>query len=170
MIGQMSAQAARRVGARVIATDLIPLRVGLAAEHSADRVVDPNAEGLEEVVRDEAPDGADVVIDTTGDHRIFDRCLGLIHREGRITMQGYYPEPISIDFHPTHMQRPAVVFPCGWDDEYNDDLADDMATGRVAIEPLITHRIPYRDVAEAYELVIEHPERSLGMVLGWDGA
>ena len=32
MIGQMSAQAARRVGARVIATDLIPLRVELAGE------------------------------------------------------------------------------------------------------------------------------------------
>jgi 2-desacetyl-2-hydroxyethyl bacteriochlorophyllide A dehydrogenase len=170
MIGQMSAQAARRVGARVIATDLIPLRVGLAAEHSADRVVDANAEDLEEVVREEAPEGADVVIDTTGDHRIFDRCLALIHREGRITMQGYYPEPISIDFHPTHMQRPSVVFPCGWDDEFNEDLADDMSAGRIAIEPLITHRIAYRDVAEAYELVLEHPERSLGMVLAWDGA
>jgi 2-desacetyl-2-hydroxyethyl bacteriochlorophyllide A dehydrogenase len=170
MIGQMSAQAARRVGARVIASDLIPLRVRLAAEHSADRVVDANTESLEEIVREEAREGADVVIDTTGDHRIFDRCLGLIHREGRITMQGYYPEPISIDFHPTHMQRPAVVFPCGWDDQFNEDLADDMATGRVAIEPLITHRIPYQDAAAAYELVLEHPERSLGMVLGWDGA
>ena len=81
------------------------------------------------------------MIDTTGDHRIFDRCLGLIHREGRITMQGYYPDPISIDFHPTHLQRPTVIFPCGWDDEFNDELADDMATGRIAIDPLITHRI-----------------------------
>jgi len=44
MIGQMSAQDARRVGARVIATDLIPARVELASEHSADRAVDANAE------------------------------------------------------------------------------------------------------------------------------
>lgn len=170
MIGQMSAQAARRAGARVIATDLIPLRIELASTHSAHRVVDGTAESLEDVVRDEAQDGADVVIDTTGDHTIFDRCLGLIRREGRITMQGYYPDPISIDFHQTHMQRPTVTFPCGWDDEYNEDLAEDMATGGVTIEPLITHRIPYRDAAEAYELVLEHPERSLGMVLGWDEA
>jgi 2-desacetyl-2-hydroxyethyl bacteriochlorophyllide A dehydrogenase len=154
----------------VIAADLIPLRVELAATHSADRVVDANTESLEEVVRAEAPDGADVVIDTTGDHRIFDRCLGLIHREGRITMQGYYPDPISIDFHPTHIQRPTVIFPCGWDDEFNDELAADMATGRIAIEPLITHRIGYRDAAGAYELVVEHPERSLAMVLEWGGA
>jgi 2-desacetyl-2-hydroxyethyl bacteriochlorophyllide A dehydrogenase len=170
MIGQMSAQAARRVGARVIATDLITARVEAAAKHSADRAVDANAESLEDVVREESSDGADVVIDTTGDHRMFDRCLGLIRREGRITLQGYYPEPIEIDFHPTHMQRPTVTFPCGWDDEFNEELAGDMANGKIAIEPLITHRIPFRDAHEAYELVVAHPERSLGMVLDWTGA
>jgi 2-desacetyl-2-hydroxyethyl bacteriochlorophyllide A dehydrogenase len=170
MIGQMSAQAARRAGARVIATDLIPARVEAAAKYSADRAVDANVDSLEDVVREESSDGADVVIDTTGDHRMFDRCLGLIRREGRITMQGYYPDPIAIDFHPTHMQRPNVIFPCGWDDEFNDELVADLASGRLAIDPLITHRISFRDAHEAYDLVVEHPERSLGMVLDWSGA
>lgn len=170
LIGQMSAQAARRAGARVIATDLIPSRVNAAAKYSADRAVDANVERLEDIVLAERPAGADVVIDTTGNHRIFDRCLGLIRREGRIAMQGYYPDPIEIDFHPTHIQRPTVMFPCGWDDEFNGELADDMATGRIAIELLITHRIPFRDAKEAYDLVIAHPERSLGMVLDWTDA
>jgi 2-desacetyl-2-hydroxyethyl bacteriochlorophyllide A dehydrogenase len=170
MIGQMSAQAARRAGARVIATDLIPLRVRAAAEHSADRVV-ADGERLEDVIREEASAGADVVIDTTGDHRIFDRCLGVVRREGRIAMQGYYPDPITIDFHRTHLVRATVTFPCGWDDELNGELADDMAAGRhVAIGPLITHRVPYREARSAYALVLEHPERSLGMVLAWDSA
>src|SRR5262245_27590052 len=74
MIGQMSAQAARRAGATVIATDLIAARCDAARAHSADRVVDASAESLVEVVREEAPNGPDVVIDTTGDHRIFGRC------------------------------------------------------------------------------------------------
>jgi 2-desacetyl-2-hydroxyethyl bacteriochlorophyllide A dehydrogenase len=170
MIGQMSAQAARRVGARVIATDLIPERVALAAKHSADRAVDGNTESLEDVVRDEKPEGADVAIDTTGVSSMFDRCLGLIREEGRIAMQGYYPDPISIDFHPTHLRRPLVSFPCGWDDQFNDVLADDMATGRIAIDPLITHRIPFGEAESAYELVVEHPERSMAMVFDWTGA
>jgi 2-desacetyl-2-hydroxyethyl bacteriochlorophyllide A dehydrogenase len=170
MIGQMSAQAARRAGARVIATDLIPLRVQAASKHSADRVVDASSESLEDVVRQETSDGADVVVDTTGDHRIFGRCLGLIHREGRIAMQGYYPDPIEIDFHPTHIQRPTVIFPCGWDDERNGELAEDMATGRIAIEPLITHRIPFREARSAYDLVLEHPAESIAMVFDWADA
>lgn len=167
MIGQMSAQAARRAGARVIASDLIPLRVELAAAHSADRAVDVTKESLEAVLREEAPDGADVVIDTTGISSIFGECLGLIRNEGRIAMQGYYPDPIEIDFHPTHIQRPTVTFPCGWDDQFNDQLAQDMADGGIAIDPLITHRFSYADAAEAYELVMAHPEESLGMVFSW---
>ncbi|MFB3739329.1 MAG: zinc-binding dehydrogenase, partial [Candidatus Velamenicoccus archaeovorus] len=66
MIGQMSAQAARRAGARVIATDLISSRCELAARYSADRVVDGTNQSLEDAVREEKPEGADVVIDTTG--------------------------------------------------------------------------------------------------------
>ena len=170
MIGQMSAQAARRAGARVIATDLIADRCELAATHSADRVVDGSRESLEDAVREERPDGADVVIDTTGISSMYDRCRDLIRREGTIMMQGYYPDPISIEFHPTHLTRASVTFPCGWDDEENDDIADDMRTGALAIGPLITHRIPYRDAPDAYELVVEHPEASLGMVFDWTGA
>lgn len=170
MIGQMTAQAAKRAGARVLATDLITLRVEAAAKYSADRALDANAERLEDAVRAVAPDGADVVVDTTGDHRIIDRCLGLIRREGRILLQGYYPAPICFDFHPTHIMRPTVVFPCGWDDEYNDKLAADLASGELVIGPLITHRIPFDEAPSAYRLVLEHPEQSLGMVLTWDNA
>jgi 2-desacetyl-2-hydroxyethyl bacteriochlorophyllide A dehydrogenase len=170
IIGQMTAQAARRAGARVIATDLIPERREAAAAYSADRVVDGSTETLEDAVRQEAPDGADVVIDTTGIASMFNRCRDLIREEGRIAMQGYYPDLIEIDFHPTHITRATVTFPCGWDDQFNHELAEDMATGRITIEPLITHRIPFRDAQQAYDLVLDHPEASLGMVLDWAGA
>lgn len=165
MIGQMSAQAARRAGARVLATDLLESRCIAAERHSADLVTPPDA--LEEAMRDERPDGADVVIDTSGSAAMWRRCLELIRREGTICLQGYYPDPISIDFHAAHMQRPSVVFPCGWDDYMNPSIADDLASGRLVIDPLITHRIPYEEAAAAYELVLEHPEQSLGMVLSW---
>jgi 2-desacetyl-2-hydroxyethyl bacteriochlorophyllide A dehydrogenase len=170
IIGQMTAQAARRAGARVIATDLIPERREAAAAYSADRVVDGSTESLEDAVRQEAPDGADVVIDTTGIASMFNRCRDLIRHEGRIAMQGYYPDLIEIDFHPTHITRATVTFPCGWDDQFNDELAVDMANGGITIEPLITHRIGFRDAQQAYDLVLDHPEASLGMVLDWAGA
>lgn len=167
MIGQMSAQAARHAGGRVIASDLIPLRVEAAATYSADRAVCGGTDDLMVAVHEDSPDGADVVIDTTGVSTMLETCVELVRREGRICLQGYYPDPILVDFHPTHRKRATVTFPCWVDREHDADLAGDLAAGRVVIDPLITHRIPSTDAAAAFELVVRHPERSLGMVLTW---
>ena len=167
LIGQMSAQAARRQGARVISSDLIGSRVAASAKYSADRALDATTEDIAEAIREEAPHGADVVIETIGNARLFLTCVDLVRREGRICLQGYYPDLIEVDFHPTHLKRPTVTFPCWVDEEEDAELAADLAAGRVVIEPLITHRIPYTEAAAAYELVVEHPEQTLGMVLTW---
>ena len=167
LIGQMAAQAARRAGAHVIAGDLIPARVEAAAKYSADVAVDVRERSLEEALRESAPDGADVVIDTTGVSSMFSTCLELVRYEGRISLQGYYPDPISIEFHPTHLKRVSVTFPCAWDADRDGELAADLASGRVSIGPLITHRFPYTQAAEAYATVLDHPEASIGMVFDW---
>lgn len=170
MIGQMSGQAARRAGARVIASDLVPARVELSARYSADRAVDAGREDLAAVVREMAPRGADVVIDTTGSSQIFPLCRDLMRDEGRVALQGYYVDPVCIDFHPTHLKHATVTFPCGWDTSDDAALAADLASGAVTIAPLITHRFSYRNAADAYQLILEHPEESLGVVLSWADA
>jgi 2-desacetyl-2-hydroxyethyl bacteriochlorophyllide A dehydrogenase len=167
LIGQMAAQAARRRGARVIATDLIGSRVEAADRWSADIAV-VNAEEFRRVLHDESPDGADVAVDTTGNGSLFSLLVELIRREGRICMQGYYPEPIAVDFHPTHQKRATVVFPCAWDGPDADaEIAADLASHELVIGPLITDRVPYGDAASAYQRILDSPESSLGMVFDW---
>jgi hypothetical protein len=56
-------------------------------------------------------------------------------------MQGYYADPIVIV--PPHPPHAASVTPCGWDDEFNDVLADDMATGKIATTRS-SPTVPYR--------------------------
>jgi len=167
LIGQMAAQAARRAGGHVIAGDLIPARVEAAAKNSADVAVDVREVPLAEALRSAAPDGADVVIDTTGVSPMWDTALDLVRHEGRISLQGYYPDPLSIEFHPAHLKRPTVTFPCGWDADRDGELAADLAAGRLSIGPLITHRFSYTQAAEAYATVLDHPEASIGMVFDW---
>jgi len=107
------------------------------------------------------------VIDTTGNTQVVRQCIDLVRREGRVCLQGYYPDPIMIDFHPTHLKRVTVSFPCGWDNEEDTHLSEHLASGHIQITPLITHRVPYHQAAQAYKLILEHPEQSLGVVLDW---
>ncbi|MBI3970470.1 MAG: zinc-binding alcohol dehydrogenase [Chloroflexi bacterium] len=43
-----------------------------------------------------------------------------------------------------------------------------QATGRVRAAPLLTHRFPVERAAEAADLLIEHPDQALGVVLIYD--
>lgn len=168
MIGQMSGQVARLRGARVITAEISKLRVELSARFSADRAVNVSIEDLGDAVREEAPDGADVVVDTTGSSRIIEQCINLVRREGRICLQGYYPDPIKFDFHATHLKRVTVTFPCGWDPEEITHLSEHMAANRIQITPLITHAIPFNQAADVYKLIMENPEDTLGIVFDWN--
>lgn len=171
MIGQMSAQAARRRGARVIASDVLGSRLEASAEYSADVVVNAREQDLREVVRRETGgSGADVVVDTTGVNTMFDEALRLIRREGRICLQGYYPDPIEIDFHEAHMMRPKVLFPCGWDADDDANLFADLANGTLRIAPLITHTLHAAEAAERYKEIVDDPSASLGLVIDWTDA
>lgn len=168
LIGQMAAQAARRRGGRVIATDLIDSRVDAAARWSADLAVSSQGDEFRRALAAEAPDGADVVVDTTGNGSLFGLFVDLVRREGTICMQGYYPEPITVNFHPTHQKRATVVFPCAWDGRDADaDIAEDLASHRLVIGPLITDRPHYTDAASAYQQILDAPESTLGMVFDW---
>jgi len=167
MIGQMSAQAGRRAGAKVIACDVIEKRVELARQHSAHMAECCAGEEMSAVIAREGHERVDVVIETTGRSSMFEAALALIRWEGRIAMQGYYPDPIEIEFHRTHGRRAIVSFPCGWDEAALRWVIGAMGTEAVIVKPLITHEFPAARAPEAYRLLQERPAEALGVMLRW---
>ncbi len=165
LIGQMSAQIARLRGANVITSDVVQMRVDLSALHSADIAINGKQDDLQEVIRRYQREGADVVVDTTGNSGMFGYWVELIRREGRICLQGYYPDPFHIEFHPTHEKRATVTFPCGREDW--TVVAPLLNRHKVRLKPLITHRFPVQRAKEAYDLVLNRPEETLGIVFHW---
>ena len=117
------------------------------------------------MIRSIQPEGADVVIDTSGNSGLFDYLRELIRYEGRICLQGYYPEPFHIDFHPTHEKRATVTFPCGREDPIT--IVPLLNRHRVKIRPLITHRFPIQHAREAYDLVLNQPDEAVGVLIDW---
>ena len=40
-----------------------------------------------------------------------------------------------------------------------------MSEGRLLTDPLITHRIPLADIGKAADLLLEHPDQAMGVIL-----
>jgi 2-desacetyl-2-hydroxyethyl bacteriochlorophyllide A dehydrogenase len=168
IVGLMSAQLARLTGAYVVTSDLIERRVALSGKYCADRAVNASKEKLEDVVRGLSPDGADLVIDTSGNSKRFGDDVDLLKRPGKLCLQGYFPEPIQVDFHDTHWKRTTVAFPMGFEMDGVTRAFHLLERKRITISPLITHRIESEDALEAYRLLLDQPDDIVGMILVWE--
>jgi threonine dehydrogenase-like Zn-dependent dehydrogenase len=42
-----------------------------------------------------------------------------------------------------------------------------LAEGQFAVAPLLTHHFPYTAAKEAYDLLYEHSDQALGVILTW---
>lgn len=169
MIGQMTAQIAKIHGLHVLATDNLPMRVEISEKHSSDYAADASKTNVVEWVK-ELTDGkgADIVVDTTGSSAIFQHCVELVRHQGQIVMQGWYPDPISVNFHLTHLKEPTVYYPCGFYPDAQKQALSWLKEGKMKIEPLITHTFHPSQCQEAYDLMLNHPEKTLNVLFDWN--
>jgi len=154
LIGQASAQLARSRGAIVVTTDLSPTRVRLSGEHSADVAVDLNVMDVDGVLRDLAPGGVDVVIETSGRADQFAPSIDRIRTQGTVLLQGYYKQHIDIDFHPTHIKKPTIAAACGFGDM------------RLALALLRWHKVRFRDLVTHLAAPTDAPDLFARMEAG----
>lgn len=169
MIGQMSAQLSRIHGLYVMATDNLPLRVDFSKKYSADQAAIATCRNIVDWVMEQTEGkGADIVIDTTGVPSIFQHCVELVRHQGQIVMQGWYPEPIPVNFHLTHLKEPTVYYPCGFYREAQLQSLSWLKTGDLKIKPLITHVFHPKDCQEAFQLMLNHPEKTLNVLFDWN--
>ena len=88
LVGQWSAQVLRHRGARVLLAGHRRRRLEIAAEHSADEVVDTHAEDLGEWVRSRAPAGLRIAAETTGKTDLIRDAAALLVRDGHLVVPG----------------------------------------------------------------------------------
>jgi threonine dehydrogenase-like Zn-dependent dehydrogenase len=138
-VGQFSALFSRLRGAEVWGMDPIPSRREVAERLSGARPLDPEGDipamieatawGSRPWPGRNGPPSAryeqrrwagaggvvDVVIDATGRPDAFEAYVPLLVREGTLCLQGYYAQPLTLDFHAAHLKRLAIRTPGGLD-------------------------------------------------------
>lgn len=97
--------------------------------------------------------GADVVIETSGAPAAAASVIDLVRKEGKVSFIGFANDLPGLPLVPM-MLKTLTVFGIGGNGgrgQYERSL-ELVRTGRVDLEPLVTHRFPLDDVAEAFEV------------------
>jgi 3-hydroxyethyl bacteriochlorophyllide a dehydrogenase len=167
VIGQTAAQVARIQGATVLGADIAPNRLEAAAKYSADAVFNPAEGDLLAEVRRRKPEGADLVVEASGNKHLIPQAIDLIRPLGRVLLQGWYPGEVAFDFHRAHGRRPTIAVTCGMDRESNEQVIQWIAGKQMLLAPLLTHVFSPEQAPEAYEMMRTNPADFLGVAFDW---
>jgi 2-desacetyl-2-hydroxyethyl bacteriochlorophyllide A dehydrogenase len=165
VIGLLALQVARAWGAEVVlAIDRVPERLRLASALGAERGVDARTEDPMAAVADLAPAGFDVVLEMVGGETTLGQALGLARRGGTIVLVALPHERLPFDFEMLYRKELTLRGTRLYADDFAEAIAL-VASGRVKVEPLITHRLELSQAGRAMALPGEHPDQAIKVIL-----
>ena len=157
-IGLCATAGARLMGAsRIIAVDRIPERLSMARKMGADEVVDIGASNdpVGAIMELTNGRGVDVAIEALGLQATFEAALRVIRPGGTLSSLGVYSSDLTIPldaFDAGLGEKSIRTALCPGGKERMRRLMNVIESGRVDLEPLVTHRYKLDDIVEAYDL------------------
>jgi threonine dehydrogenase-like Zn-dependent dehydrogenase len=174
LVGNLAAQLCRHAGAwEVYGADRSAPRLAVARECGV-HAWDVSDRSLESWVRDVVPaPGPQYVIEAVGLGATVRDAVRVTAPGGRTIILSSPRETIELDpyFDIHHPARQVIGAHESARDRrarqpYDAFLHDLLASGRVAVDPLVTHRVPFgADVQRAYEGLRDHPDEWLGVLI-----
>jgi len=178
--GLMCAQMAKRSGARVIGIDMIPARLNLGKDQGwVDIAVDGSqgqvAERIKEITNHK---GVDVAFEVSGSYAALHEAIRSVVYSGRVISQGFYQGGGQSLFLGEEFHHNRINVICSQISGVSPELSNRwnvermvhrgielQAEGVLDFRPLITHKVSLEQVAEAYQLLDEHSDQALQVVI-----
>ena len=156
-IGLCATAGAKLRGATtVIAVETVPERIEMARRIGADVVVDfRKSDAVEEIMRVTQGRGVDVAIEALGLQSTFESCLRVLKPGGTLSSLGVYADDLTLPlaaFHAGLGDHKIVTSLCPGGKERMRRLMNVVASERIDLRPLVTHRFSLDRIEEAYEL------------------
>ena len=182
LVGNLYAQAVRqRNPGKVIVVDATELRCDIAKQCGAETILNAaNTDTVEAVRELTNGKGADVVVECVGGNagvKSFTQAQQMLAKGGVIHQIALYqagdgvPGSGGLPLDSSIMQGGRIVFGYWNSPEpriHMQDTADMLLDGRINVEPLITHRLPWERTPDAYHMLFNSPQQALGVIIEWD--
>jgi len=166
--GQLAVRLALARGASMVAgADRAASRIALAARSGAAETVDVRREDLAGgMARASGGRGFDLVFVGPGKAEVIRAAAGAVAPGGTLLLFTMAPpgETLTLDPHDLYFREVSVIpsYSCGPND--TREALELIASGRVAVDDLVTHRFPIDRAREAFERARE-PEGSLKVLI-----
>jgi alcohol dehydrogenase len=164
-IGLAAVVSAWQFGARrVIGIDMFPNRLAIARNFGAT-VIDARDGAVAERVRNAAGgEGVDVAVEAVGKTETFELALQSVRRGGSVSAVGLFFEPVTFPIHELVTRGLRLSMGLG-NLGFMSRLMSMIAAKRVDLSPLVTHTFPLEDALQAYDLVENHKESCIKVLL-----
>ncbi len=183
IVGALAAQFVRMAGAGwlgIVEPD--ETRRQIARQMGMDVVMDPTDEDLTQALAAAGyPDGVDVSVDVAGHASVYPAALDVLRLGGRLVCGSGLIEGCDVPLYPAILLKELTVIgalqptcPLLRVPYYPHSQFENrrwamqlMAQGRLPVEPLATHRIPWQEAAEIYTR-LESERSILGAIICWE--
>ena len=182
VVGQLVTALARLAGAfPVVAVDLVGERLQLARQSGATHVVNASAEDPVEAVREVTCGGAQCLFHASANPKILQTVFEAAGQRAKVVMVGSAPGTAEIGLQVELLRRelhvlgayeldlevPHVYWP--WTPQRDRAVVlRRIADQTLAVDHLISHRIPYTQAPEIYARAATGGEGWLGIILTWN--
>ena len=175
LVGNLVLQGARQhLCEQIVVVDAIAKRCQLALEYGADHAIDvTETDPVERVMELTDGRGADIVFECVGGApglKSFAQAQQMVCDGGTLHLIGlYHGQPLPLDA--SKIQRRRLIG--GY---YGEDppevllnrTIELMQAGRIRVEPLISHRFPYQEAKDAFDLLYARLSEAMGVLLIWE--
>ncbi len=171
LIGQCAAQAARARGARTILAGHRPERLALAAQWSADAVVNTRTDDVAARLHDYIGFASvAAVLDSVQSVDAQHQYMPLLHHgHGQIVYCGFTPGTTWADMAILQQKELTTHFVSGWNRTRIEATLQLMAEGKLNLRPLITQLVPFTAAPEIYNRLLQKSASHLGVTFHWTG-
>jgi (R,R)-butanediol dehydrogenase/meso-butanediol dehydrogenase/diacetyl reductase len=148
-IGALASLYAAQLGARVVISEVNPVRAKLAESLDVGEVVDPTQVDVVEWIRDRSDGiGADAVIECSGNERALQTAIDAVRSAGRISQTGLHTkaaaiEPMKLSEHDIALVGTRCYPVTDW-----PRIIDLIARGRLPVEKVVTAQVPMADIVD----------------------
>ena len=151
-----TAGAKLRGATRIFVVDTVPERLEVAKRMGADVALDfAKVDPVDEIMQLTDGRGVDVAIEALGTQQTFESCLRVLKPGGVLSSLGVYSGKLTLPLDAMAAglgDHQVITTLCPGGKERMRRLMNVVASGRIDLEPLVTHRYRLDEIEAAYEL------------------